>query len=49
MNKTDARTLLAKFNEQIEPIYELLKECEDIKLAPELLEPEPVDIKTIMG
>ncbi|KAL3884118.1 hypothetical protein ACJMK2_030340 [Sinanodonta woodiana] len=49
LNKTDARTLLAKFNEQIEPIYELLKECEDIKLAPELLEPEPVDIRTIMG
>ncbi|KAK3593203.1 hypothetical protein CHS0354_002730 [Potamilus streckersoni] len=49
LNKTDARTLLAKFNEQIEPIYELLKECEDIKLAPELLEPEPVDIRAIMG
>lgn len=43
--KKDARTLLARFNEQIHPIYELLQECEDVKLAPELLEPEPTDIK----
>ena len=45
VQKKDARTLLAKFNEQIHPIYELLQECEDIKLAPELLEPDPVDIR----
>jgi transcription initiation factor TFIIE subunit alpha len=45
--KTDARTLLAKFNEQIEPIYNLLRECEDYKLAPEILEPEPTIIRNI--
>ena len=43
----DARTLLAKFNEQIQPLYELLKECDDIKLAPELLEPEATDIRQL--
>lgn len=43
--KQDARTLMVKFNEQIEPIYVLLREVEDVKLAPELLEPEPIDIK----
>ena len=43
--KQDHRTLLARFNEQIESIYSLLRECEDIKLAPEILEPEPTDIK----
>ncbi|XP_029658410.1 general transcription factor IIE subunit 1 [Octopus sinensis] len=45
--KQDARTMLAKFNEQIQPIYDLLKECEDVRLAPEILEPEPVDMKSI--
>lgn len=43
----DARALLSRFNEQMEPIYVLLRECEDIKLSQELLEPEPTDIKTI--
>ncbi|KAK3098814.1 hypothetical protein FSP39_023331 [Pinctada imbricata] len=41
----DSRTLLAKFNEKMQPIYDLLKECDDIKLAPELMEPEPTDIR----
>ena len=40
-----ARTLMVKFNEQIEPIYALLRELDDIKLAPELLEPEPTELK----
>ena len=44
-NAKDAQTLLATFNEQIQPLYELLRECEDVKLAPELLEPEPTDIR----
>ena len=44
----DARTLMAKFNEQIQPIYDLLRNCEDIKLAPEILEPEPMDISKIL-
>lgn len=47
--KKDSRLLLAKFNEQLEPLYILLREVEGIKLAPEVLEPEPVDISTIRG
>ncbi|EZA59120.1 hypothetical protein DMN91_008408 [Ooceraea biroi] len=47
--KKDSRLLLAKFNEQLEPLYILLREVEGIKLAPEILEPEPVDINTIRG
>lgn len=47
--KKDSRLLLAKFNEQLQPLYELLREVEDIKLSPEILEPEPIDIDTIRG
>ncbi|XP_056346827.1 general transcription factor IIE subunit 1-like [Oenanthe melanoleuca] len=42
--KHDARTLLAKFNEQIEPIFVLLREIEDIVLPYDLLEPQPTEI-----
>ncbi|ODM94353.1 General transcription factor IIE subunit 1 [Orchesella cincta] len=37
----DSRLMLAKFNEQVQLLYDLLRRAEDIKLAPELLEPEP--------
>lgn len=47
--KKDSRLLLARFNEQMEPLYILLRDIEGIKLAPELLEPEAVDINTIKG
>ncbi|KYN05787.1 PREDICTED: general transcription factor IIE subunit 1 [Cyphomyrmex costatus] len=47
--KKDSRLLLAKFNVQLEPLYILLREVEGIKLAPEILEPEPIDINTIRG
>ncbi|XP_011872982.1 PREDICTED: general transcription factor IIE subunit 1 [Vollenhovia emeryi] len=47
--KKDSRLLLAKFNEQMEPLYILLREVEGIKLAPEILEPEPIDINIIRG
>lgn len=47
--KKDSRLLLAKFNEQLEPLFVLLRQVEGIKLAPELLEPEPVDIGSIKG
>lgn len=47
--KKDSRLLLAKFNEQLQPLYDLLREVEDIKLSPECLEPEPVDIDSIRG
>jgi len=39
--KKDSRLMLAKFNDQMEILYELLRKAEDIRLAPELLEPEP--------
>ncbi|NXP44199.1 T2EA factor, partial [Heliornis fulica] len=42
--KCDARTLLAKFNEQIEPIFVLLRETEDLVLPCDLLEPQPTEI-----
>jgi len=42
--KRDARTLLAKFNEQIEPIFVLLRETEDVVLPYDLLEPQPTEI-----
>lgn len=43
----DARTLVARFNEQIEPIYVLLRETEDINLSHDLLEPEPAEIPAL--
>ncbi|NWU12513.1 T2EA factor, partial [Cephalopterus ornatus] len=42
--KHDARTLLAKFNEQMEPVFVLLRETEDIVLPFDLLEPQPTEI-----
>ncbi|NXG16680.1 T2EA factor, partial [Grallaria varia] len=42
--KHDARTLLAKFNEQIEPVFVLLREAEDIVLPYDLLDPQPTEI-----
>ncbi|XP_023780868.1 general transcription factor IIE subunit 1-like [Cyanistes caeruleus] len=42
--KHDARTLLAKFNEQIEPVFMLLRETDDIVLPYDLLEPQPTEI-----
>lgn len=42
--KKDSRLLMARFNEQMEALYMLLREVEDVKLAPSLLEPEPTDI-----
>ncbi|XP_029968455.1 general transcription factor IIE subunit 1 [Salarias fasciatus] len=43
----DARTLVARFNEQIEPIYVLLRETEDVNLCHDLLEPEPTEIPAL--
>ncbi|XP_010016558.1 PREDICTED: general transcription factor IIE subunit 1 [Nestor notabilis] len=42
--KRDARNLLAKFNEQMEPVFVLLRETEDIALPYEFLEPQPTEI-----
>ncbi|KAM5125365.1 general transcription factor IIE subunit 1 [Mantella aurantiaca] len=44
MPKKDARTLVARFNDQIKPLYDLLRDTEDINLAYEILEPEPTEI-----
>ncbi|XP_004086967.1 general transcription factor IIE subunit 1 [Oryzias latipes] len=43
----DGRTLVARFNEQIEPIYALLRETEDVNLSHDLLEPEPAEIPAL--
>lgn len=43
----DARTPVARFNEQIEPIYALLRETEDVNLSHDLLEPEPTEIPAL--
>ncbi|RVE57722.1 hypothetical protein OJAV_G00202070 [Oryzias javanicus] len=43
----DGRTLVARFNEQIEPIYALLRQTEDINLSHDLLEPEPTEIPAL--
>ncbi|XP_068602736.1 general transcription factor IIE subunit 1 [Brachionichthys hirsutus] len=43
----DARTQVARFNEQIEPIYALLRETEDVNLSHDLLEPEPGEIPAL--
>ncbi|KFQ24644.1 General transcription factor IIE subunit 1 [Mesitornis unicolor] len=42
--KHNARALLAKFNEQIEPIFVLLREAEDVVLPHDFLEPQPTEI-----
>ncbi|XP_065225945.1 general transcription factor IIE subunit 1 [Planococcus citri] len=47
--KHDSRSMIARFNSQFEPLYVLLREVERLRLAPELLEPEPVDISSILG
>lgn len=41
--------MLARFNEHFQSLYDLLRQVENIKLSPECLEPEPVDIDTIRG
>ncbi|KAG7266180.1 hypothetical protein CRUP_011411 [Coryphaenoides rupestris] len=45
--RKDARTLVARFNEQIEPIYVLLRETENVNLSQDLLEPEPGEIPAL--
>ncbi|CAN7989299.1 unnamed protein product [Ixodes hexagonus] len=42
--RQDSRLLLARFNDQIQPLYTLLRELDDVRLAPQLLEPEPTDL-----
>ena len=35
---------MATFNDQMEKLFDILRAVEDIRLAPEALEPDPVDI-----
>ncbi|NXA40002.1 T2EA factor, partial [Eudromia elegans] len=42
--RRDARTLLARFNEQLEPLFLLLRETEGLVLPHEVLEPQPTEI-----
>ena len=40
---TEFIPLIATFNEQLGPIYEILKKLQYVKLASSLLEPEPTE------
>uniref|UniRef100_L7M8Y0 General transcription factor IIE subunit 1 n=1 Tax=Rhipicephalus pulchellus TaxID=72859 RepID=L7M8Y0_RHIPC len=46
--RQDSRLLLARFNDQIQPLYSLLRELDDVRLAPHLLEPEPTDLSAVL-
>lgn len=45
--RTDSKSLMVKFNEQLQPLYDLLRNVEDLKLSASILEPEPTDIKML--
>ena len=36
--------VLARFNQQMEPFYSLLRDVESVRLAPDSVEPYPADI-----
>jgi len=40
------RSLVSKFNEQMQPFLDLLRETEDVRLAPHLLEPIPMPLSS---
>lgn len=42
--KRDAVTQMVKFNEQMKPIFDLLKDVENVRLSQELMEPTPVPL-----
>ena len=42
----DAKNLTVTFNQQMEGIYNLLKVVEDVKLAQDVLQPKPLDLKS---
>jgi transcription initiation factor TFIIE subunit alpha len=45
----DARSVLSKLNDQLKPILDLLKEVENISLAPDVLDPEPKSIEGLIN
>lgn len=46
--KKDSRLQLAKFNTEMKPLYESLHQVESVRLAQSLLEPEPVEIESLL-
>ncbi|XP_068244794.1 general transcription factor IIE subunit 1 [Palaemon carinicauda] len=47
MPRHDTRLVLQKFNEQMEPLFNLLREVENIKLAAKFSEPQPKDFSDL--
>lgn len=45
--RRDSRSLMEMFNTEMSPIDKLLQDVEDITLSQDLLEPEPVDLKSV--
>lgn len=46
--KQSARNLMNKFNTQMAPIFELLRRVEHVRLAENILRPEPVDMSYVL-
>jgi len=44
---SDCRSLMVRFNDEIEPIYALLRNVEDLRLSADILEPEPQDYRPL--
>eukprot|EP00088_Acartia_fossae_P069830 TRINITY_DN9208_c0_g2_i1.p1 TRINITY_DN9208_c0_g2~~TRINITY_DN9208_c0_g2_i1.p1 ORF type:complete len:460 (+),score=190.80 TRINITY_DN9208_c0_g2_i1:108-1487(+) len=44
MPKKESRKLMATFNDQMERLFDILRVVEDIRLAPQVLEPDPVEV-----
>lgn len=47
--KQDTRAMMIKYNNEMDVLFKLLGEAEGLKLSPELLEPDPIDIADILG
>ncbi|KAB7504600.1 General transcription factor IIE subunit 1 [Armadillidium nasatum] len=47
MPRHDTRILLSRFNDQMEPLFTLLREVENIKLSAEFSEPKPQDFSSM--
>ena len=48
MPNRSSRNLLAKFNTQMEIVFELLSRVEHVQLADDILRPEPIDISHVL-
>lgn len=44
-HRSQSKSALALFNEQMEPLFKLLRACENINLAPQVLEPQPTTVQ----